>query len=78
MDVFADVVLFVEVLFLFLEDFEESLSFGLRWRIKIEVIEDELTFEIDVVNDFQKSYSPFILIFFNPTPNYSIILVNGF
>ena len=57
MDVFADVVLFVEVLFLFLEDFEESLSFGLRWRIKIEVIEDELTFEIDVVNDFQKSYS---------------------
>ena len=78
MDVFADVILFVEVLLLFLEDFEESLDFGLRWRVEIEVIEDELTFVIDIVNNLHESYGPFILSSFDSSPLHDMIPIGWF
>ncbi len=55
MNVFVDVVLLAKVLFFLLENFEKSLSFGFWRRVKVEVIEDKLTFVIDIMNDLHKS-----------------------
>ena len=77
-NVLVDVVLLVEVLFFFLEDFEECLSFGFRRGVKVEVIEDELTFVIDIVNNLHESDCSLILRLFYPGPYYAVIWIDQF
>ncbi len=75
MNVLADFIFFFIIFFLFLKYFVKCLVFLFRWRVKVEMIQNKLTFEINIMNNLHKPNSSIVLYFchLNPTINKEIL-----
>lgn len=68
----------VIILFFFFKKFFESFIFLFWWFIKVVMIEDKLTFEVNIMNNFNESDGSFIINLFDSKPILHTFFINQF